>query len=327
MLKTISSDKPNSADTRDEIDVLRTIYWFEGLRIRAGVDTAYALERRIEPESFGKNSFGDPIRRNKWGRYRRGRHTPNDSMVTQANRKFPGSERDLNHVLWQVLKFNGDISGRAHDWLRKLAPELQLLIFENGDYLRIHGGRQHLAKLERRASMDCLACLVILLRLNTEHGSYERGWEYAQSVFRVLLMLGLEFDERRLGDEIFAIFKKRIFSLIKWDGYRFYFDNYDFVQSAHILHGFSLNTKQTKGRQLSWQEQVRHMCKILSGSYGFDLQFALEPIIAPDNEIGPLSDVEQTEFNRRVQIQNWGIENILSGGKDRFPPSRLLTSS
>lgn len=321
-------ENPNCLSQRDEIDVVRTMYWFEGLRIRAGVETAYALERQIEPESFSKNRFGDPIRRNKWGRYRSGKHTPSESMVAQASRKYPGSEKDLNHVLWHVLKFNGDIGVHANGWLRKLAPELQLLIFEHNDYARIHGGRRYLGKLERRASMDCLACLLILLRLNFEHGSYERAWECAQSVFRVLLMLGLQFDERQLGDEIFNIFVRRVFSPLKWDGYRFCFDNYNFVQSVHILHTFSLNTKQSKGRHLLWHEQVSYMCKIFAGTYyGFDLKFALEPITAPDDDMGPLGEKEQKEFAQRMQIQNWSINNVLDGGKDRFPPSEYFRSA
>jgi hypothetical protein len=324
MLKTMLSDNSNACASRDEIDVVRTIYWFEGLRIRARVATAYALERRIEPESFGKNRFGDPIRRNKWGRYRSGKHTPSTSMVAQANRIFPRSEKDLNHILWRVLRFDGTVGERAHGWLRELAPELQLLIFERNDHVRIHGGRQYLGKLERRASMDCLAGLVILLRLNIEHGFYERALEYSQSIFRVLLMLGLQFDERKLGDEIFRIFVKRIFSFIKWDGCRLHCDGYDFVQAVHILHSFSLNTKQSKGKQLSWEELVSYMCKVLAGDYGFDLKFALGPLTTPDNEMGPLSNAEQQKFNQVVRLQKWGIENVLNGGMDRFPPPEIL---
>ncbi|NWD56708.1 hypothetical protein HX878_18385 [Pseudomonas veronii] len=59
---------------RDQADVLRVRYWYEGLRHRTGLATAYKLEQHFEPESFRKQD-GITSNRCKWQRYAAGRHT------------------------------------------------------------------------------------------------------------------------------------------------------------------------------------------------------------------------------------------------------------
>ena len=219
---------------RDPIDVLRTRFWYEGLCIRLGVTSAYALEQRIEPEAFKRNDDNVAIHRNKWWRYRCGMHTPSPSTCAQADRIVPGSTAELNHVLWRVLRKEHPTMETAH-LLRQLAPELQVIVFEGHDKFRVQGGLRLLGKLETRASLDVLACLTILLRANYEAGRSERVWEFAQRIFRVLLILACKIDERRIADELFELYRIRIFSLAKWGGQKFILDDYSYLIHAQIL--------------------------------------------------------------------------------------------
>lgn len=313
----------NANKFRDEVDTVRTMYWYEGLRRRTTASTSYALERKIEPESFKKNADGDPIHRNKWPYYKRGQHTPSDSLVTRANSIVVGSARELNHVLWKALRAEWD-TDHAIEWLRELDPELQLLIFEQREYARIHGGSRFLGQLERRASLDALAALTILLRINHESGLSERTWEYAFSVFRVLLIMGGHFENRGLAEAIFSLYVSRIFRFVTWNNRRLYLDEYDYPWWTQVLQMYGRNTAQTKGRSIGWREHTHSMLKILGGKYGFDLKFAIEPLVGPDTEIGPPSSEEVRSLHREIRKKNWAVENLRTGGKERLPPAEIF---
>jgi hypothetical protein len=305
--------------SRDPVDTLRTKYWYEGLRQYLRVSTAYAVERKLEPSAFKKNQDEIPIHRNKWWRYRCGLHTPNASTVERAENVVRGSAKELNHVLWQALRPDPPTPLQAHGMLRRVAPELQIILFEQ-DHLRIHGGGRFLGKLEHRASLDALACLTILLRLNHRHGSYERVWEYAHYVFRMLLMLGQEFDRRELANELFQLYVTRIFVLARWKGKRFFLEDYDLSACSEILYHMAINTNYTKGKWIDWNERVRYMRRIMKGDFGFDWKFLLDPLIAPDTNIGPPTEDGLVRLARARRIKEWSFTNALSGGKERFPP-------
>lgn len=305
--------------SRDPVDTLRTKYWYEGLRQHLRVSTAYAVERKIEPGAFKKNQDEVPIHRNKWWRYRCGRHTPSMLTVERAESVVPGSSKELNHVLWQALRPDPPTLSQANDLLRQVAPELQIILFEQ-DHFRIHGGGRFLGKLEHRASLDALACLTILLRLNHKNGSYERVWEYAKYVFRMLLMLGQEFERRHLANEVFHLYVTRIFNLARWNGKRFLLEDYDFADRSEILYQMANNTSYTKGRWIGWSERVKYMRRILKGDFGFDWKFLLDPLIAPDLDIGPPTEDGLRLLAQDRRVKEWSFKNALSGGTERFPP-------
>ena len=283
-----------------------------------GAPTAYAVERLIEPESFGRKG-GNPIHRNKWTGYKHGKHTPNESLVARMDLHVGGSRKEINHVLWSALRQSNNASEHSINWLRQLHPELQILIFDGDDNVRNHGGRRLLEKLERRASMDALACLTILLCLNFENGNYEQAWKFAISTFRVLLMLGHHFESRGIADALFNIYVERIFKKIKCDEKRFYLEGYTFSQWAGVLHLMARLRADTKGLLITWPEEVHYMCRILWGKCGFDIKFALDPLIGPDRDIGPPRKKTQEEFDQAIRMKNRAENNIFPYGNERFP--------
>jgi hypothetical protein len=121
--------------------------------------------------------------------------------------------------------------------------------------------------MERRASIDVLACPAILLRLDLHHGDPEQVWEFARSIFRVLLMLGDHFEDRRIANALFMLYAKRVLNM-SWKGRRFYLGDYEFPQWSRILLHFGQNTQQTRGRKIDRIEHIHYMRKVLSGDYG-----------------------------------------------------------
>lgn len=300
----------NSKRKRDTIERIRTIYWFEGIRSAMRAPTAYAVERMVEPESFRVSKDGVPFHRNKWTSYQNGKHTPSGVLITRVNQHVAGSGRELNHILWKSLGEGADVLLHAREWLRQLSPELQILIFEEDDQFRIHRRRQFLGKIERRANIDALACLTILLRMNLALGEYQYAWDLAASTFRMLLILGAQFKKRRIADALFEVYVERILRASRWNGERFYLEKYDFSFLAGILYQCSLNAISAGGRSRSWSEEVKHMEMYLDGKFGFDEKFIFDPLIGPDRDLGPLSESMQAMLDQRVRLMRRGIEKL-----------------
>jgi hypothetical protein len=312
----------NAFSKTDDIDKIRRIYWFEGVRLATGTATTYALERVMEPEGFGRNKDGIPINRNKWAAYKRGEHTPKEALVARVNVRVRGSSREINHVLWKVLRQSVNVPTNSINWFRQLDPELQILIFDGDGNIRNHLGRQIMEKIELRTSMDALACLTILLRLNIENGNFEQAREFARSALRVLLMLGHHLESRKIGNDLFDMYIERIFNKIRWDEQRFYFDEYAFSQWAGVLHLATRNTTESDEHMIPSPKRVKHMCRILRGKFGFDIKFATDPLIGPDRDIGPPRKEILEAFDQAVRFQNRSVNILLSGGKKHPSPPK-----
>jgi hypothetical protein len=308
----------NTASKTDSVEKIRRIYWYEGVRLATGVTSAYALERLFAPESFGRNKEGTLFNRTRWATYKGGRHTPKPALVAHVDLLVPGSNREINHVLWDVLRESAQKLANSIKWLRQLEPELQILVFDGGDNIRNHGWPRALEKIERRASMDALASLTILLFVNLERGNFDLASEFARSTLRVLLMLGHHFECRRVGNDLFNLYVERVFNKVRWNEQRFYFDDYAFSQWAGVLHLVARNTTEAKAHLMPSPEEIRLMCGVLRGTRGFDITFAINPLIGPDLDIGPPRKKIIDAFERAIHIQRQSVNNISSGARKRY---------
>jgi len=81
----------------------------------------------------------------------------------------------------------------ASQMLRQLSPDIQELILAPNNQIRLSGAHHYLRALERRRSLDGLAALTLLLRLSLERHDQLLAKEYACSLLKVLLMLGLDW--------------------------------------------------------------------------------------------------------------------------------------
>ena len=155
-----------------EIDSIRTIYWFNVLYKALNAKSALSVQREIDPESIQKYRGKEISHSSKWSEYRRGLHTPRLSILEKAEAKVEGSTLAFNHPLWTILKTN-DISKRKVSLIKSLDPALQPLLFDIHGRLIQSSNRHFLGKLERRASIDSLAALTILLKINLDEGNRE----------------------------------------------------------------------------------------------------------------------------------------------------------
>lgn len=217
-----------------EVDSARTIFWFRYVGERLETHKPREIQRVIAPRTLGVDRAGDPIRNNKFLGYARGEHVPRDWLVQQAEEMVPRSAWALNHPLWQVLRTPAPIRKLAHKWVRELDPDIQRIVLLHGK-IGLSANRHMLGSLERRAGLDSLAALTILLRLNHEQGESECAWLCAIRVFRTLLMLGPLFDRQTIAERIFQIYVTRIFSRVAFAGQRMALDNYDYPTRSLLL--------------------------------------------------------------------------------------------
>lgn len=298
------------AKKRDEqVDEIRTINWFHCLGDELGTHIPRDIQRFLEPRTSEKDIRGDYIRNNKYLEYSQGLHVPKASLVTHAEQLVAGSSWELNHVLWSVLRHKTSIQGREHAWLRHLVPEIQVLVFGSNNEIHLRGGRHFLGSFERRASVDSLTALTVLLRMNHERGDFEQVWECAKSIFRVLLMLGNQFDERYIATRMFQLYLERIFNLVKWNGFRMYLETYNYKFLSRFLHELAERLRLRTSHSRDRKQPSYYAMQILRGERNQSLKPFFDPLIGPDIDIEPPSPAGMAQLSEHMRLQ-LGAESL-----------------
>lgn len=208
---------------------------------------------------------------------------PNPVFVEEVDQKVKGSSWALNHVLWRVLREQGSIRKQARGWVRELVPEIQSLVFTPDYEFRLYGNRHYLGSLERRASLDGLAALTILLKLSIEAGDTEQAWNFAHSIFRVLLIIGPELNEQTIAERVFDLYVGRIFTLVSFNGLVMDLENYPFLKMAAILGLLAEKLRQQHGSYRDRKMPSFYALQILNGQR-HDLKGVLQP---PVKQLNP----------------------------------------
>lgn len=311
---------------RDQADVLRVRYWYEGLRQRMGLATAYKLEQHFEPESFRKQD-GITSNRCKWQRYAAGRHTPQAKLATRVDARVPGSLQELQHPLWAILKQQPSRTALSEAFLQRLKPDVQAVLFEPVGGIEVYWQRARVTvvlmrKLERIASLDALAALTWLLRESLAQGCRKNTERLADSIYTVLLIMGIEWQSRGLAEPLLTLFAQRILPLGAPPHRRFCMSGSDMLECSAALNLIVYQTTDGKRRSLSWLQRVHIMRRLLAGMTGFDVVHALAPQYIPAGTDVPaevIHRLEQDEIWRQ-----WGWRSINSVQPEPFPPAELL---
>jgi hypothetical protein len=292
---------------RDVTDVLRTVFWYEGLLLQTKETTAYKLAKKFDPDSFGfKNDV--PYSSSKWQKYAKGKHTPSIAKVMAVERAAPGSYSEINHVLWKVLKLNyRSIARNIDDSLMQLDLSVRFLIYKYAGpedrMTRRAVTTSLLDSVVRKGSIDSLACLTILLREADYLLQEELVFEIALRLHQTLLMLGASFDERRIGNALVQLYSERIFSIVKWRRYTFYIENEKFMESSYLLNELAFGISETRTKK--WESRVQRMLQILEGRYGFHWCLALQPIYGPSKNSPNSGEALQFTKRRNQYLKAW----------------------
>ena len=313
---------------RDQADVLRVRYWYEGLRQRSGLATAYKLEQHFEPESFRKQD-GVTSNRCKWQRYAAGRHTPQATLAARVDVRVPGSLQELQHPLWAILKQQPSRTTMSEAFLHRLKPDVQAVLFEPGGGVEVYWQRAKVTvvlmrKLERLASMDALAALTWLLQEAIAQSSRKHAENLTRSLYTVLLMMGIEWQNRELAEPLLKLFAQRILPLGTPPHRRFCMRGKDMLEYSAALNLIVYQTTDGRRRSLTWLQRVHIMRRLLAGMTGFDVVHALAPQYIPVGTDVPAEIMHRLEQDERWR--QWGWSSINSVQPEPFPPPELLLS-
>ena len=290
------------AKRRDEpVDRIRTINWFRCLGEELGTDNPRDIQRKLEPRMSEKDIHGDYIRNNKYLEYSQGLHVPKASLVLHADQIVPGSSWELNHVLWSVMRHERSVQGYEHAWLRHLVPEIQAIVLGPSYEIRLHGGRHFLGSLERRASVDSLTALTILLRMNHEREDFQQVWACAQSTFRVLLIIGNQFIERGIAESLFELYVQRIFSLARIDGRRMHLETCNYPFLSEMLYGLSEQLRFKNSHARDRKQASFYAMQILNGERHKVLKPFFELLVGPDLDVGPPTSEHLTQMKEAMR--------------------------
>lgn len=177
---------------RDWIDVIRTAIWYACIESNFSYATSYQIEKIIEPEAFVKDKKYF-YHHNKWAKYKLGKHTPEIKLINKANQHVKGTAKIINHVLWEAIRGNKSMKWFMDDGVNQLSWDVQRIIFKsvNGqmELISVSKIRKELRRMERLASFDALAALIIYLRIADDQSQREIALSIGQSIYRILLVM------------------------------------------------------------------------------------------------------------------------------------------
>lgn len=301
----------DSVTGQESLKSLAIRFWFESLRRRTGLATAYSLEQFFEPSSF-KRDRHDSITsyRNKWIRYEDGIHRPQRGLLLLVEEKLHGSSRDLNHPLWKVLDLSDQKVMQGEGFLRTLAPSVQAILFSpEDDAPLIQSGRlpvTHvlLNRLVRNANLDGLACLAWLLREAGREGYETAG--ICHAIHHVMLMLAMDLHAMNVANSILQIVTERILSLAMPEHHRIALTIDEYIEASKMLNVIVYFTPAGKKRSLPWSKRARIMMQLLDGKFGVDVFHALRGPFTIDERSAHLTDELRSDGARRLKYRAWG---------------------
>lgn len=302
----------------DELRVLATALWFEGVRRALRLPTPYAVEHHFAPRAFRRNAYGDRNHDNNWSKYAIGARCPTPKLVARVENEIPGSGQLLKHPLWSLLRSPGMEARTRKKHLRSLAMEVQRIAFSRRPGTKAVVTNRQLAMLERRAGIDALAALVALMYQAREQGRQDVALQVGDYVYNVLLITCMFPPFRHIARELFDCFQRRVFDAVEDDGEKIYVPTVDCELAIELL---SLATRQVRNaRDFGYQREdyVRVCVDLLGTKYGFGARCALaSPRILAREDVGQ-DRKDRIESQERNRI--WGVANLLGLRAEKFPP-------
>jgi hypothetical protein len=170
-------DGPIKRLKKNEINLMRTMAWYETVRVALGVTTAHAVERLVDPTSF-KMKDGLKVRPRKWGAYCTGSSIPDlrnteHTPIALAEARAPSSSRWFFSPLWCVLNGKNlnwhdlQIYLQADPVIAPAICKYQKVGDENFPIIALN----RIEKLNGLSGIELLETIVILLEIGRLTGS------------------------------------------------------------------------------------------------------------------------------------------------------------
>lgn len=279
-IKSSKTRKNPIGKKRHVVDAFRTVFWFHLLRINSGAKSTYKMDLLLENHQ-NKSEERAHDYKNKWRSYRNGRHTPSPALVHFIAATYSDSHAVLNHVLWESLRLDRPVSRHADFWLSQLHPEVQMTIYRHGTTFCVGKSvyetlnQTRLSMLERRAGLDALACLIILLRKAADAGNSSLALSLGRRLCRMLLILGHVLTNAGLRKPLAQYIEQEVLPLAACNGLHYGFGGAGYESIAEDLTFVANCIEGDENRRLSISERIALRIDILDGRRGDVLRYAV----------------------------------------------------
>lgn len=312
------------------IEVLRVGYWFECLRRRLGERSAYAVGKRVQPDTYRKPSDAhDGYHHNLWARYATGRVIPGADTVRTTDALVPGSAAVLVLPFWDTLNVNRSIGAAGDQLLRQLRPAVQEAVFDRrsldmGRYRRRSSLRHTLTMLESRADLESVAALVVLLREADEVGNRKRALQIGQSLYLTLLMACSCNPLADLQPELFEFLIRCVFPKANDGEVALDLDRDECCELGYRLGITILQLEDQDLINAVNGGSTRDWRKILRGKFGFDLQFAYAPRLKLAKPPSQVSESSREWVGAAGVSKEWGLAVLRAGRVEQLMPDEVI---
>lgn len=246
---------------RDVIDQIRVALWYSHIQHGLHVHLPSHIARIVEPDKIRVVDGCVTDNDRKWRNYKNGLNVPNPKLIDKAEAVVQGSSLIINHVLWQAMKNSINLDLFLKDSIGKLSWEVQRILYKFNKYdcdktLVENLSPKKMIQLERLASLDALAALVIFLRLGIRES--KSIIDTSRAIYRTLLIVCSQKPYSHFSESLILLMKLYVFSLadakesILGDSFK-----EDFLMDLQVLRTQFLKMDNGKLAGNTWKEDIR----------------------------------------------------------------------
>jgi len=308
--------------------MLHILYWWAGLKQRFGVETISAVSRILTSIS-GDVGSGERYSASRWSLMARGLRKPHLSLLlavdrlTVGARSGAGSAAEFLHPVWTVLATELPNYSQQRLLLEKM-PQLIKQVDAAAAKIPVRGGRQLISapnvrllrKVEACPSLDSLAYLTVLARRAEMFGLDHVAQRAADSLCRVLWLLGRELQRRGLIERAFEFFDLHVLPKVDGGQTNLGISSADAVWLVDYLdvlarRAFSKGAPASNSPQPS----ISQLLEVLRGRHGRELQRLFEPVKWPsvkvsDNALALHLELDLRDYIRAIGMARYNMSRL-----------------
>lgn len=202
---------------RDVIDQIRIALWYSHLQHGSNAQLPSEIAKMIEPDKIRVVNGCVTDNDRKWRNYKNGLNVPHPKLIDKAEAVVQGSSLIINHVLWRAMKNSINLDLLLKDGIGKLSWEVQRILYKPSKYncdrkLVESLSSKKLMQLERLASLDALAALVIFYRMGVEDTS--SIVDISRAIYRTLLIICMKKPYLHFSESLILLMHSQVFSLV-----------------------------------------------------------------------------------------------------------------
>lgn len=255
---------------RSSVEILKVIYWYESINWLGNFQSTYQMEKHFEPLN---DLVGHTIFRNKWNRYKYGKHTPTSRTIDLVDQQTLIPKKIINHYLWTILEKQECSCEALENEILKLNPYISQIVYGFSPF-----GERRLKPLHRidvnklismisKNPLDCLAIFYIYWRMNqsSQKTCHRLAQECAKYIYQALLIMGgtnYYCASDRVIQLFYEWFEKNIFTKTYWTDNFYYMNSEVFIKNIYLLQ--VLTTQNVNTQQLKRMDYPSVALKILS---------------------------------------------------------------